>query len=100
MPGWSWDVRARVISENLVRQFVNTFDQRKVYGYSWTILTKVGRLAALQTAPRSAPATAPASWPAYLAITVLRLTGQTSIAAALRYHARRPGRPLQTIMNC
>jgi predicted transposase YbfD/YdcC len=35
-----------------------------------------------------------------LAITVLRLTGQTSIAAALRYHARRPGRPLQTIMNC
>jgi predicted transposase YbfD/YdcC len=35
-----------------------------------------------------------------LAITVLRLTGQPSIAAALRYHARRPGRPLQTIMNC
>ncbi len=35
-----------------------------------------------------------------LAITVLRLTGQTSIAAALRYHARRPCRPLQTIMNC
>jgi predicted transposase YbfD/YdcC len=35
-----------------------------------------------------------------LAITILRLTGQTSIAAALRHHARRPGRPLQTIMNC
>ena len=35
-----------------------------------------------------------------LAITVLRLTGQPSIAAALRYHARLPGRPLQTIMNC
>ncbi len=35
-----------------------------------------------------------------LAITVLRLTGQPSIAAALRYHARRPGRPIQTIMNC
>jgi predicted transposase YbfD/YdcC len=35
-----------------------------------------------------------------LAITVLRLTGETSIAAALRHHARRPGRPLQTIMNC
>jgi Ni/Co efflux regulator RcnB len=35
-----------------------------------------------------------------LAITTLRLTGETSIAAALRYHARRPGRPLQTIMNC
>jgi len=33
-----------------------------------------------------------------LAITILRLTGQTSIAAALRYHARRPSRPLQTIM--
>ena len=35
-----------------------------------------------------------------LAITVLRLTGETSIAAALRYNARRPNRPLQTIMNC
>jgi hypothetical protein len=35
-----------------------------------------------------------------LAITILRLTGETSIAAALRYQARRPGRPLQTIMNC
>ena len=35
-----------------------------------------------------------------LAITILRLTGETSIAAALRYHARRPGRPLQTILNC
>ena len=35
-----------------------------------------------------------------LAITILRLTGETSIAAALRHHARRPGRALQTIMNC
>ncbi len=35
-----------------------------------------------------------------LAITILRLTGHASIAAALRYHARRPGRPLQTIMHC
>jgi predicted transposase YbfD/YdcC len=35
-----------------------------------------------------------------LTVTVLRLTGETSIAAALRYHARRPGRPLQTIRNC
>jgi predicted transposase YbfD/YdcC len=35
-----------------------------------------------------------------LAITILRLTGETSIAAALRHHARRSGRPLQTIMNC
>ena len=35
-----------------------------------------------------------------LAITILRLTGETSIAAALRYHARRPSRPLQTIMDC
>ncbi len=35
-----------------------------------------------------------------LAITILRLTGQTSIAAALRYRARRPSRPLQTIMQC
>jgi predicted transposase YbfD/YdcC len=35
-----------------------------------------------------------------LAITILRLTGETSIAAALHHHARRPGRPLQTIMNC
>ena len=35
-----------------------------------------------------------------LAITVLRLTGKSSIAAALGYHARRPGRPLQMILNC
>jgi predicted transposase YbfD/YdcC len=35
-----------------------------------------------------------------LAITLLRLAGATSIAAARRYHARRPSRPLQTIMQC
>ena len=35
-----------------------------------------------------------------LAITILRLSGATSIAAALRHHARRPRRPLQTIMSC
>jgi hypothetical protein len=35
-----------------------------------------------------------------LAITILRLAGAASIAGALRYHARRPSRPLQTIMNC
>ena len=35
-----------------------------------------------------------------LAITILRLTGATCIAAALRYHARRPARPLRTIMKC
>jgi predicted transposase YbfD/YdcC len=35
-----------------------------------------------------------------LAITVLRLAGAASIATALRYHARRPDRPLRTIMNC
>jgi hypothetical protein len=35
-----------------------------------------------------------------LAITVLRLSGVDNIAAALRHHARRPDRPLQTIMNC
>jgi predicted transposase YbfD/YdcC len=35
-----------------------------------------------------------------LVITILRLAGATSIAAALRYHARRPSRPLQTIMKC
>jgi predicted transposase YbfD/YdcC len=35
-----------------------------------------------------------------LAITILRLSGATSIAAALRYHARRPGRPLRTIIRC
>jgi hypothetical protein len=33
-----------------------------------------------------------------LVVTVLRLTTATS--TALRYHARRPSRPLQTIMNC
>jgi hypothetical protein len=35
-----------------------------------------------------------------LAITILRLAGHASIAAALHHHARRPDRPLQTIMNC
>jgi hypothetical protein len=35
-----------------------------------------------------------------MAITILRLTGETSIAAALRHHARRPANALQTIMNC
>jgi len=35
-----------------------------------------------------------------LAITILRLTGETSIAAALRHHARRPSRPLHTLMSC
>ena len=35
-----------------------------------------------------------------LVITILRLAGATSIAAALRYHARRPARPLRTIMRC
>src|SRR5262249_44891681 len=35
-----------------------------------------------------------------LVITILRLAGYASIAAALRYHARRPSRPLQTIMKC
>ena len=35
-----------------------------------------------------------------LALTILRLAGHASIAAALRYHARRLDRPLQTIMNC
>jgi predicted transposase YbfD/YdcC len=35
-----------------------------------------------------------------LALTILRLTGHASIAAALRHHARRPERPLRTIMSC
>ena len=35
-----------------------------------------------------------------LAVSILRLTGATSVAAALRYHARRPSRPLWTIMRC
>ena len=35
-----------------------------------------------------------------LAIAILRLTVHTSIAAALRYHARQPGGPLQTITQC
>ena len=35
-----------------------------------------------------------------LVITILRLADHTSIAAALRYHARRPSRPLRTIAKC
>ncbi|MCM3885210.1 ISAs1 family transposase [Frankia sp. R82] len=34
-----------------------------------------------------------------LAISILRLSGTTNIAQALRHHARRPERPLTTIMN-
>jgi predicted transposase YbfD/YdcC len=34
-----------------------------------------------------------------LAISILRLTGATNIAQAVRHHARRPERPLHTIMN-
>uniref|UniRef100_UPI000A01C524 ISAs1 family transposase n=1 Tax=Frankia casuarinae (strain DSM 45818 / CECT 9043 / HFP020203 / CcI3) TaxID=106370 RepID=UPI000A01C524 len=34
-----------------------------------------------------------------LAITILRLAGTTNIAAGIRYHARRPERPLETIMK-
>ena len=35
-----------------------------------------------------------------LVITILWLAGMTSIADALRYHARRPSRPIRTIMEC
>jgi hypothetical protein len=35
-----------------------------------------------------------------LAITILRLSGAASVAAALHYHARQPSRPLRTIMRC
>jgi hypothetical protein len=35
-----------------------------------------------------------------LVITILRLAGATNIAAALRYHARRLSRPLQTLTTC
>jgi hypothetical protein len=35
-----------------------------------------------------------------LAVTILRLAGASNIAAALRYHARKPSRPLQAIMKC
>jgi hypothetical protein len=35
-----------------------------------------------------------------LVITILRLAGTTSIATALRHHARRPSRLLRTIMKC
>lgn len=35
-----------------------------------------------------------------LVITILRLAGAASIIAAMRYHARRPSRPFQTITKC
>ena len=35
-----------------------------------------------------------------LTVTQASHAGAAGIAAALRYHARRPGRPLQTIMKC
>ena len=33
------------------------------------------------------------------AISLLRLAGHTSIAAALRHHARDPGRPIDLILT-
>ena len=35
-----------------------------------------------------------------LAVGILKLDGYPSIAAACRYHARRPGRPLPTLLQC
>jgi hypothetical protein len=35
-----------------------------------------------------------------LAISILRLSGATGIAAALHYHMRQPSRSLQTITRC
>jgi hypothetical protein len=34
-----------------------------------------------------------------LAITILRLAGETNIAAALRHHAHNPTRPLNALLN-
>jgi predicted transposase YbfD/YdcC len=34
-----------------------------------------------------------------LAITILRLAGETNIAAALRHHASNPNRPLTALLN-
>ena len=70
------------------------------HGTSRTGCTVPATWTSTKTAPRSAPRPARASWPAYLAITILRLSGAASIAAALRYHARQPRRPLRTIMRC
>ena len=35
-----------------------------------------------------------------LGITILPLAGALTIAAALPHHARRPHRPIETIMRC
>jgi len=34
------------------------------------------------------------------AISLLRLAGQTSIAAALRHHSRNPRRPITLLLTC
>ncbi len=34
------------------------------------------------------------------AISLLHLSGQTSIAAALRHHSRDPHRPIQLLLTC
>jgi len=34
------------------------------------------------------------------AISVLRLAGETSIAAATRHHARNPHRPVELLLTC
>jgi len=34
------------------------------------------------------------------ALSLLRLAGQTSIAAALRHHSRNPHRPIKLLLTC
>jgi hypothetical protein len=52
-----------------------------------------------RTAPRSARAAAPRSWPRYTAISLHRLAGATSIAAALRHHAANAQRPITLLLT-
>jgi hypothetical protein len=78
----------------------------------WSAGTTYQRAQRVRTVPRHAPGAVDrsqvrtASGPSImaslrnLAITILRLAGAMSIAAALRYHARRPSRPLHTILKC
>ncbi len=68
-------------------------------GVGKVILTVTGKVATRSQARTAAGPRIMASL-RNLVITILRLAGAASIAAVLRYRARRPSRPLQAITKC
>ena len=80
-------------------------------GSGGTASSHRGRTTPTRTPPASAALTKASGggscqqWPGVgnltsIAVPLRELAGAASIAAALRYHARRPTRPLRTILTC